>query len=302
MPKISVIMPAFKAKYLADAIQSVLNQTYTNFELIIVNDKSQEDLTSIVESFFDPRIKYYINPENLGSTDIVANWNKCLSYATGDFFSLICDDDLYEPTFLETMLSLADKYPNCNVFHSGVKLINAAQKVYSFYPSCPDWESCEEFIWHSLNRFRWQTVSEWFYRTEPIKALGGYYSLPLAWHSDVLSTILFCREGGIASTTQHLVTFRMSGDNITSQWSSNAFKKMQATALFEDKLKKIIAESNFDNPELLYPLLDKYVKNSRSFLLSCFSIKTITKCYKRRKEFRISSKMILKSIIFKLVH
>lgn len=59
--KFSITIPAYKTAYLKECIESILAQTYTNFELIIVNDASPEDLTSIVHSFDDSRIRYYIN-------------------------------------------------------------------------------------------------------------------------------------------------------------------------------------------------------------------------------------------------
>ena len=59
--KFSVTIPAYKARFLKECIESILAQTYKDFELIIVNDASPEDLTSIVKSFNDPRIRYYIN-------------------------------------------------------------------------------------------------------------------------------------------------------------------------------------------------------------------------------------------------
>ena len=95
---VSVVIPAYKSAYLFDAISSVLSQTYKNLELIIVNDASPEDITSIVESFNDPRIRYYINERNIGALDLVKNWNLCLSYAQGDFFCLLCDDDMMSET------------------------------------------------------------------------------------------------------------------------------------------------------------------------------------------------------------
>ena len=57
--KYSFVLPAYKAKYLKDAIDSILSQTYSQFELIIVNDASPEDLDSIIYSCQDDRIKYY---------------------------------------------------------------------------------------------------------------------------------------------------------------------------------------------------------------------------------------------------
>ena len=63
MVKYSFVLPAYKARFFREAIESILNQTYSEFELIIVNDASPEDLDSIVNSYSDERIRYYRNKE-----------------------------------------------------------------------------------------------------------------------------------------------------------------------------------------------------------------------------------------------
>lgn len=96
---VSVVLPAYKAIYLESSIRSILQQSFTDFELIIVNDASPEDLKSIVSSFNDTRIRYYENEINIGGKNLVKNWNKCLEYATGEFVVLASDDDIYHPNF-----------------------------------------------------------------------------------------------------------------------------------------------------------------------------------------------------------
>ena len=86
--KFSVVVPAYKANFLKECIDSVLAQTYVDFEIIIVNDASPEDLDSIVSLYKDTRIRYYKNKTNCGAINVVDNWNKCLEYATGDY--IIC--------------------------------------------------------------------------------------------------------------------------------------------------------------------------------------------------------------------
>ena len=83
-PLVSIAIPAYKKKFLAEAIQSVLNQSIQDFELIIVNDKSPEDIDCVVENFNDKRIRYFTNDTNLGGKNPAQNWNKCLSYAQGE--------------------------------------------------------------------------------------------------------------------------------------------------------------------------------------------------------------------------
>ena len=66
--KFSVTVPAYKAQFLSECIDSILAQTYKNFELIIVNDVSPQDLDSIVKRYDDPRIRYYKNKEATGTS------------------------------------------------------------------------------------------------------------------------------------------------------------------------------------------------------------------------------------------
>ena len=105
---VTIAIPAYKATFLRKAISSALKQTYSNIELIVVDDCSPENLESITKEFNDSRICYYKNTTNLGKNDPSKNWNKCLEYANGEFFALLCDDDTYEPTVVEEMLKLAD--------------------------------------------------------------------------------------------------------------------------------------------------------------------------------------------------
>ncbi|MCL6471333.1 MAG: glycosyltransferase [Firmicutes bacterium] len=97
---ISVIMPVYnREKFLSDAIKSILNQTYKNFELIIVNDGSTDNSEDIILSFTDPRIKY-IKQENGG---VAAARNKGLDNAQGDFILFHDSDDISLPMRFELM-------------------------------------------------------------------------------------------------------------------------------------------------------------------------------------------------------
>lgn len=92
--KFSITIPTYKSRYLKEAIESVVSQTYTDWELIIVDDCSPEDLPSIVQPFLtDSRIRFYRNEKNCGAVNVVDNWNICLGYCTGDYVICMGDDD-----------------------------------------------------------------------------------------------------------------------------------------------------------------------------------------------------------------
>jgi glycosyltransferase involved in cell wall biosynthesis len=93
MSKVSICIPNYNyGVYIGDTIQSILNQTYTDFELIVVDDASTDNSMDVITSFHDKRLKVHRNEFNLG---ITANWNKCLEYATGDYIAIFHSDDVY---------------------------------------------------------------------------------------------------------------------------------------------------------------------------------------------------------------
>jgi glycosyltransferase involved in cell wall biosynthesis len=98
-PLVSVCIPTYRGGvYLAAAIESVLKQTLTDLELIVIDDQSPDDTEAIVRGFDDPRLRYVRNERNLGPQ---GNWNRCLELATGQYFKLLPHDDLLDERCLE---------------------------------------------------------------------------------------------------------------------------------------------------------------------------------------------------------
>ena len=106
MPMISVIMPAYNhEKYIGEAIESVLNQSYTDFEFIIVNDGSTDSTEKVIKSYKDNRIRYYTQTNK----DAPNTLNRCLSLSKGEYISIINSDDVYHTDRLRTLLEYAQK-------------------------------------------------------------------------------------------------------------------------------------------------------------------------------------------------
>lgn len=301
-PLVSVAIPAYKATYLRETIDCILNQTYKNIELIVVDDNSPYGIKDIVSQYNDERISYYRNPKNLGKGNPVPNWNKCLSYAKGEFFCLICDDDLYAPDFIETMLGLADKFPDCHVFRARAHFIDKEGKETDKYSTPPEWESMDDYLWHAFKGFRSQTISEFFYRTKRIKECGGYAIIPLAWYADYLSIFEFSKEGGIASTYRTLVSFRLSGENISSQDNQNIITKIEATNEFVDKVTRLIHElpqTDF-NRDYLVGLLHYRTRINTKWSLRHARIPLLLRIWSRKKELRVNSSTLFYALFHPL--
>ncbi|MGB7414144.1 MAG: glycosyltransferase family A protein, partial [Thermosynechococcaceae cyanobacterium] len=121
MPKVSIIIPAYNVMcYLPSTVDSVLDQTFKDFELIIVNDGSSDNIVPWSSNLKDLRVKF-ISQENKGAQ--IAR-NVGLENATGDYIALLDADDLWEPTKLEKQVSYLDKHPDIGVVYTWTGLID----------------------------------------------------------------------------------------------------------------------------------------------------------------------------------
>lgn len=300
--RVTIAIPAYKKTFLKDAIASALGQSYKNIEVIVVDDNSPENLYSIIQEYNDERLIYYKNEQNIGYADPVGNWNRCLSLANGEYFCLLCDDDVYDKTFVEEMLILAKKYPKTNVFRSGVKIIDQKNNLLDFYPTAPEWESYTDYSWAIVSGYRRQTISEFMYRTEYLKKHGGYISLPKAWCSDHISIISLAKDGGIATNNKPLTSFRMSGLNISSSRMKDVKEKIEAQNRFSILLEETLEEAE--------PSIKKIILNNRKCALKSIlsryiaqaSIKDVLFLIKHHKEprFQLSLKTCIKGIILNI--
>lgn len=104
---ISICIPAYNgAAYLAETLESVFAQTFTDFEVLVVDDQSSDDTLNIASSYAarDERIRLVQNPRNLG---LVGNWNRCIELAQGEWIKFVFQDDLLEPNCLDKMIAVA---------------------------------------------------------------------------------------------------------------------------------------------------------------------------------------------------
>ena len=113
LPTISVVMPTFNGEnYIEEAINSILGQTFTDFELIIVNDGSMDDTEKIICSYKSEKIRYYSNDKNLG---ICASYNKLIDLSRGEFIAIAEHDDVSHPQRLERQLCYMRRNPQVGV-------------------------------------------------------------------------------------------------------------------------------------------------------------------------------------------
>jgi glycosyltransferase involved in cell wall biosynthesis len=134
-PKVSVALPVFNGEsFLAQAIESVLAQSFTDLELVICDNASTDATQAIGEAFVcrDPRVRYHRNPSNLGAAP---NYNKAFALSRGRYFKWLAHDDLIEPDYLQQTVAALDARPELVLCNTAVDVIDEAGRVIGSYSS-----------------------------------------------------------------------------------------------------------------------------------------------------------------------
>lgn len=129
MPRVSIGLPVYNGeRFLPIAIESILNQTYSDFELIICDNASTDSTPAICEEYAarDARIRYFANPRNMGAA---FNYDRVLDLSRGEYFKWTAHDDVIAPDFLEKCVELLDRDPSVVGAAGKSLLIDANSKV-----------------------------------------------------------------------------------------------------------------------------------------------------------------------------
>ena len=132
---VSVCIPAYNSsRYIAETIESVLNQTYSNIEVVVVDDCSKDNTVEIVNNIKDSRVRLICNEKNLGMT---GNWNKCISESKGKYVKLLPGDDFIYKDCIERSLNVLKKHKEVSLVVVGSHLVDDDDKVIGKYAHWP---------------------------------------------------------------------------------------------------------------------------------------------------------------------
>ena len=228
----SFVMPAFKSRFLYKAIDSILKQSYSIFELIIVNDASPDNIKDIICHFHDKRIRYEENKENIGGKDLVSNWNHCIKYAQNDYIILATDDDIFEPSFLSEAIKLIEMYPNVDLIRSGVKKIDENENVLDIEFPHKKFVTAREFMLLYAKGETISCISNYIFKRIALERNHGFISFPKAHYSDD-ATALALSTNGVACMAGNYFNFRVSSINLSNRSELPLVKEqLKATELY----------------------------------------------------------------------
>jgi len=131
-PKVSIGIPVYNGEdYLEEAINSILNQSYQNYEVIITDNDSTDNTSKICQKYLhNKKIKYYKNSTNLGAT---RNWNIAFSKSRGEYFTWHPHDDVLHPKYIENCVKILDNHQEVVLCHSRTGIIDENGKNIGNY-------------------------------------------------------------------------------------------------------------------------------------------------------------------------
>ncbi|MBL4780847.1 MAG: glycosyltransferase [Porticoccaceae bacterium] len=222
-PQVSVILPAYNAEdYLEEAIQSILDQTFEDFELIIINDKSTDSTGIILSSLTDPRIIIINNPTNNG---ITYSLNKAIEAAQGVYIARMDADDISTPKRLELQVNYLDNNPTITLLGCCAEIIDQNGVVFDLMEVPLSHKEIIQKIF-SANCFIHPAV---MFRASAIKELGCY-NIDIAQAQDYDLWLRIIQKHRAANLPQNLIQYRVHPSQISQ-------KKIKRQRFFADKAR-----------------------------------------------------------------
>lgn len=236
-PLVSVILPVFNTeKYVAESIQSILDQTFTNFELIIINDGSTDNTASVVKKFNDQRIVYVENSENKG---LIFSLNRGIDVARSDIIARMDADDVAVGSRLKKQYEFLLSHPEYGMVSSLVRLIDEEGNKMEVWKDARH----EEDIFYKLHFVNVLYHSTVMFRRKLVQNLGGYDKEALHME-DYDLWLKLSKKTKIFQLDEILIFLRMTHDGICHKYKKIQHNNVVKTV--EEELKKSTGKTYSD--------------------------------------------------------
>ncbi len=299
---LAIVIPYYKIRFFEATLQSLVLQTDKRFKVYIGNDASNEDPTQLLEKFqnqFDFEYQYY--ETNLGSISLTQQWERCMARVQEEDWVLILgDDDTIDSNCVALFYQNRDlvESKNCKVIRYATQVIDHNDAALSGIYTHPRYETSTDFLIRKFKGGTRSSLSEFVFYKKTLEQVQ-FKNFPLAWYSDLLAVLEVSNFGLIYTINEAVVSFRLSGDNITSRTDNLVLKNEgtfqflyylldQKKSFFEEEqlavLRQKLEKTFLDNKKNLqfWTLFTKlyfrewYVKNYLKFLYTA-AVMTINK-------------------------
>ncbi|HTL46597.1 MAG TPA: glycosyltransferase family A protein, partial [Verrucomicrobiae bacterium] len=236
---ISIAIPAYnRSHYIRSAIQSCLDQTHPDFEVVLGDSSPHGKIREIAESFRSSRLRYLSYDP---STELTAKLNLLLNEARGEWMLILCDDDLLAPQYLDRMLAGIREFPQATLFRPRYRLIDSEGQELRVDLPCQRYMSPVEFVNKVLmpeKYFFKMNITGILFRREHLLSKGGFPVLPVPWHTDRLTWTMLASQGGCVFDAEPTCSIRLHAGSVTSSFVKHVVNSVDSDL----KAKRIFME------------------------------------------------------------
>ena len=229
--------------FLTAALESIALQSDQAFTLYVGDDASPHDLAALCAPFAQRlRLNYVRFERNLGQTDLVAHWTRCIELSREPWVWLFSDDDVMDPECVGTLLDRIAGCPaDADLFHFDVVQIDADGRDLRAAPPFPEEMSAMHFALARMERRISSYAPDYVFSRAAMQRVGGFQAFPVAWCSDDATWIKLAHRGGIQAVRGPKVRWRISSQNVSSASSPHAKQKLYAAVQFVQWLEQFMA-------------------------------------------------------------
>lgn len=255
-PLVTVAIPSYNhAKYIAETIQSALDQTFQDFEILIVDDASTDNSIEVIKKFNDKRIRLIESQKNQG---VCKTTDLCVENALGKYISLIASDDVMEKTKLEKQVNFLEQNPNYGAVFSGMEVIDENSRT--------NFKKTKKYtkVFEKENRNRFEWLNYFFYngnclaatsllgKSEALRDVGKFNHAIIQAH-DLDFWVRLCLKGyEIHIIHEKLLKYRERNND--ANLSSNTHNtRIRLTFDNEKILRNFLTISSIKNLEKIFP-------------------------------------------------
>ncbi|MED3549816.1 glycosyltransferase [Cytobacillus praedii] len=223
-PLVSVLIPTYnRPEYLKEALESVLQQTYRNIEIIICDDSTNDKTEIMIQSFLENNqtIRYFKNSERLGQGNGLANAHKCLNLSTGEFVNFLMDDDRFSHEKISKMVNYFIQIKNITLVTSYRQVINengdflnpieATKKLFN-EDTLVDSKELGNYILCNMLNVIGEPTTVLFKKNDLEQTFGKYLGRQYSPLSDVSTWLHLLLRGSAVYIAEPLSYFRLHGD------------------------------------------------------------------------------------------
>lgn len=249
--KVSICIPTYnRASLLSLAIRSAILQTYRNIEIVVSDNHSTDNTEKVVRRFKDRRLVYKKLPKTIRPID---NHNNVMDIASGSYVTILADDDLLKPTYVEKLLKLISSNKDFALARCGLEYIDQKGKFIKNWGNFPLEESARDFIYFKLMGKRASGLSGYLFRKSDFESVGGFENMGFdgaLYADDFLWFKLALKNKNIVSTNEHLWSYRLHTSRLSSNLDIDKFIKN--VPKYITKLEMLSKEQNLDNDLILF--------------------------------------------------